>query len=199
MDDVALVEHRDSIRQSEGLFLVVGDENEGDAEPALDIFQFNLHLLAEFEVECSEWLVEQKHFGFYDKRAGQGNALALTSRKLSWRAIAVAFEANKCECVAGGCRAFLCANSADPQAVGNVVEHGHVRKKGVILKHRVDVAVEGRIGGDIFSEQLDSAARGLLESGNHAQDRRLARPGWAQHGEEFSGCNVEVNSVNCGH
>ena len=37
-------------------FLIVGDEDEGDARLCLQALQFDLHLLAQFQVECRQWL-----------------------------------------------------------------------------------------------------------------------------------------------
>ena len=49
--DPALVHDDDRVRHREGLFLVVRDEDEGDAELALDLDELALHALAQFEVE----------------------------------------------------------------------------------------------------------------------------------------------------
>ena len=59
--DAALVEHGDAVAHAERLVLVVGDEDEGDADLALDRLQLDLHLLAQLEVERAQRLVQQQH------------------------------------------------------------------------------------------------------------------------------------------
>ncbi len=67
----------------ERLFLVVGDEDEGDADLALDLAELQLHLLAQLLVQGAQGLVEQQHLRPADQGAGQGHALALAAGKLA--------------------------------------------------------------------------------------------------------------------
>ena len=82
LDDAAVVEDGDAVGHRQRLALVVGDEDEGDAELALQRLQLDLHLLAELEVERAERLVEQQHLRPVDQRAGERHALALAAGKL---------------------------------------------------------------------------------------------------------------------
>src|SRR5207249_4894904 len=61
--DAALVEDGDAVAHRQGLLLVVGDEDEGDADLALELLELDLHLLAQLEVECAEGFVEQQYAG----------------------------------------------------------------------------------------------------------------------------------------
>ena len=80
--DPAVVEHREPVAQGECLVLIVGDDDERDADLALDFLQLDLHLFAQFEIECAERLVEQQHPGTSDQRARQRHSLTLTARQL---------------------------------------------------------------------------------------------------------------------
>ncbi len=71
----------DAIRHRHRLLLVVGDEDEGDADLALDALQLDLHLLAQLEVERPERLVEQEHPWVVDQCARERDALLLARRK----------------------------------------------------------------------------------------------------------------------
>ena len=51
---------RDAVGEGHGFVLIVGDEEEGDADFALQRFQFALHLFAEVGVERGERFVEQQ-------------------------------------------------------------------------------------------------------------------------------------------
>ena len=77
--DAAVVEHRDPVAHGQGLVLVMGDEDEGDADLVLDRLQFDLHFLAEFEVERTERLVEEEHLGPVHEGSGESDPLALAA------------------------------------------------------------------------------------------------------------------------
>ena len=76
----------DAVGQGQRLFLVVGDEDEGDADGALQCAQLDLHLLAQLLVERAQRLVQQQHLRLADQRAGQGDALPLAAGQLMRRA-----------------------------------------------------------------------------------------------------------------
>jgi len=52
--------HGDPIGQAEGLLLVMGDEDEGAAERAVDAAQLRLHRLAQLEIEGAQRLVQEQ-------------------------------------------------------------------------------------------------------------------------------------------
>src|SRR6478672_3005690 len=74
-----------------------------------------------------------------------------------------------------------------------------MRKEGVVLKHRVDVALVGRHAFGGLAEDLDVTFCRLLETGNEAQAGGLARSGRAEHSEEFTLRNVEGDAVYSPH
>ncbi len=69
----------DAIAGHEGLLLVMGDVDERHSETALQLAQFDLELLAQFEVEGGERFVEEEHLRFVDDGAGEGDALFLSA------------------------------------------------------------------------------------------------------------------------
>ena len=73
---------RDAVAHHQRFFLIVGDVNKRDAHPALERAQFDLKLLAQFQIERPERLVEQQHARFVDDGAGQRDALFLATGKL---------------------------------------------------------------------------------------------------------------------
>ena len=77
------------------------DEQEGDADVALDRLELDLHLLAQLEVERAERLVEQQHLRAVDQRAGESHALALATGQLVGAAGAVVAEAHLLEGLLG--------------------------------------------------------------------------------------------------
>ena len=59
----AVAEHGDPRAHRQCLTLVVSDEDERDAHLTLDRAQLDLHLLAQLEVERTQWFVEQEDAG----------------------------------------------------------------------------------------------------------------------------------------
>ena len=80
--DFAITHHHDAIGHGQSLFLIVGDEDEGDPELTLQRFQFVLHLLAQLVIQCRKRLIEQQQTRFVDHRAGDGHALLLAAGEL---------------------------------------------------------------------------------------------------------------------
>ena len=58
LGQAAAVEQGDAVGHDQGLFLVVGDDDEGDADLVLQALQLELHLFPELLVEGAERLVE---------------------------------------------------------------------------------------------------------------------------------------------
>ena len=75
----AAVHDHDGVAHGEGLLLVVGDIDEGDAHLPLDLFQLHLHALAQLQVQRPQGLVQQQHLGPVDDGPGDGDALLLSA------------------------------------------------------------------------------------------------------------------------
>ena len=196
LDDLAVVENGDAIGHRQRFALVVGDEDEGDAELLLQRLQLLLHLLAELEVERAERLVEQQHLGPVHQRAGKRHALALAAGKLRRTALLVSGELDHGERVFRLGLALGLGHTLDPETIGDVLADRHVRKQRVVLEHRVDVALVGRHAFGGFAEDLDMTLVRLLEAGNETQAGRLARARGAEHGEELALGDVERDAVD---
>ena len=76
------------------------------------------------------------------------------------------------------------------------VAHGHVRVQGVVLEHHRDVAVAGWhvVDDPVTDRQL--AAGDLLQSGDHAECRRLAAPRRADEHHELAVLDDEIERVD---
>ena len=90
--DAARIHHRHQIGHGEGLFLVMGDEDGGDARLVMDMAQPDAQFLAHLGVQRAERLVQQQHARLDRQRAGQGHALALAARQLAGIAVAQTFQ-----------------------------------------------------------------------------------------------------------
>ncbi len=197
--DGAQVEHRDPVAHGQRLVLVVGDEDERDADVVLDRLQLDLHLLPELQVEGPEGLVQQEHLGPVHEGASQGHPLPLAAGELVGATVAVAAQPHAVEGLVGAALPFGLAHPLDPQPVLDVLADVHVREEGVVLEHRVDVPVVGRQVRDLPALQEHGARARRLEAGDHPQHRGLARSRRAEHGEELAVTDGEIDGVDGDH
>jgi len=71
-------------------------------------------------------------------------------------------------------------------AVSHVLCHAHVRKQRVILKNRIDAAIEGRDVGDILAVKHHIPMCRAIEARDQAQAGGLSGSGGAEQREEFT-------------
>ena len=122
------VHHRDPVTHRQGFLLVVGHVDERDPDLALNSFEFELHDVAEFQVQRAQRFIEEQGTGVIDQGAGQCNPLLLAAGQLCGLAFGEFGQSHHLEHVVnalgnGGPVLFLAAGT-----VGDVVPHGHVRK-----------------------------------------------------------------------
>ena len=182
------------------------DIDRGDVEPALQFAQFDPHLGAQFGVEVAERLVEQ-HDGRRERDgAGQCDALLLAARQHCEAGrlgeFAHLHQPQGALDILGdlGARQF-----AHPQAIGDIVEHGHMRPYRIGLEHHRDAALLGRnvaaLGRGIHRSAVDPDRPGgrLFEPGNRAQGRGLAAARGAQQGHVLAAPDGEADPVDRRH
>ena len=189
----------DAVRQRKRLFLIMGDENEGDADRLLQRSQLQLHLLPQFLVESAQWLVEQQHLGPLDQRPGKGHALAFAARKLGRAAPGVAGQLDQAQRLLHLGVDFRLREARLSQAEGDVSPHVEVRKDGVVLKHHVHGTPMGGNGQHGLAIDVDFAAVGRLQAGQHAQQGRFSATRGAEQGKKFAAPNFEARVIDGAH
>ena len=139
--DRALVHHRDAVGQDQRLFLVVGDEDRGEAEPALQAAHLELHGLAQLAVERAERLVEQQQARVEDDGAGERHALLLAAGELARQALLVARRARPAPAPRRpGARSRAVATLRISSGKATLRSHREMREQRVVLEHHADVA-----------------------------------------------------------
>ncbi len=91
---------------------------------------------------------------------------------------------------------LLLGEFAQLESERHVLEHRHMRVQRVILEHHGDVAVFRRQVVDDVTADIDVARGHFLESGDHAQRRRLAAAGRADQHNEFVVRDIEIDAAN---
>ncbi len=84
------------------------------------------------------------------------------------------------------------------QSVGDILFDGHVREQRVGLEHHIDRALVGRNIGHVGTIDIDAAGGWIIESGQHAQQRRLATARSTEHAEQLAPKNLQIYIVNGG-
>ena len=183
-------------RERHRLLLVVGHDHEGDAELVLDVQQLELRVLAQLLVERGERLVEQQELGALDQRARERDALALAAGELVRHALDERLHAHELQDVRHPVVDLALRDPVLPQTEGDVLLHVHVREERIGLEHHVDGPLVGRRRGDVHAVDPDAALGRALESGHHAQQRRLAGARAAEQAEDLAAVDVERDVVD---
>ena len=203
--DAAAVHHGHRVRHGQGLLLVVGDVDEGDAQLLLHALELHLHLLAQLQIQRAQRLVQQQHLRLVHQRAGDGDALLLAAGQLIDGALLIALHLHQLEHAVhapGDLLLFLAAGLhaqrlglLQVEAEGDVVEHVQMGEQRVLLKHRVDAALVRRNGQHVRALEQHAALVGHLKAADDAQKRRLAAARGAQQRDEFALANVQIDVV----
>ena len=199
LHELAVAQDGHLVRHGQRLFLIVGDVDEGHADPSMERLQLPAELGAELLVERRERLVEQEQVGLEDERAGQGDALLLTTGELPRRAVGEVGQVDEVERLAHPRRGLGPGDAADLERKADVVRHGQMREQGVTLKDHAEVAALRRQMGDHALVDEDVAGRRLDEPGDRHEDRRLAGPRRAQQREEIAAPDREGDVVDGAH
>src|SRR5690606_13074625 len=77
----------------------------------------------------------------------------------------------------------------------DVLAHRHVLERGVMLEAETDTAVLDRHLGDVTAVQFDRAAVRLFETGDHAQQGRLAGSARAEERGQATARDVDAYVV----
>ena len=158
-------DHR--VRHGEGLLLVMGDENKGDACGLLQVFQLLLHVLAQLQVESGQRLVQQQHLRPVDNGPCYGHTLLLSAGKAGNAALVKALQCHQIQHLADLLVNHIPLFLLFTKGKGDVFINIQMGEEGVTLKHRVDVALVGRqIVDPVSHEKHITGVRGLKPADN---------------------------------
>ena len=186
LEQAAHLHHADVVREREGLFLVVRDQDGRHADAPLHLAHGVAQLDADARIERAEGLVEQQHGRLVRERARHRDALLLAAGELAGVALVVALERDELQQLFAPL-APLCRRHA-PHAQGelDVLRHGHVAEQGVVLEHHAHAALPGGQLRDVAPMQRDAPVVDRREPRERAQQRALAAARRPKQHEEFA-------------
>ena len=120
-------------------------------------------------VEGAERLVEEKDARLRGERAGEGHALPLAAGQLGGVPVGEARELDELEQLVDALADLLLRPLPDREREGDVVAHGHVLERGVVLEDEPDVAPLGREPGSVLAREQHLPGVGALEPGHDPQ------------------------------
>ena len=190
-DLAALLHDRDPVAEQDGLVDVVGDEDDGLAEVALEALELLLERAAADGVDGAERLVHQQHGRVGGERAGDPDALLLAARELARVAVRhVLLEPDELDQLERAGALALAVPAEQPRDGGDVVGDRAVREQPGLLDDVADPPpelVHGHLA-DVLAVELDRAAGGLDQAVDHPQRGRLPAARRAQqHGDLAAG------------
>jgi hypothetical protein len=181
----------------------VGDVEGGDGEALVQATDLEAHLLAQARVEVGERLVEQQDLGLHHEGPRHRHPLLLAPRELARIARAVAGELHHLEHLLDLALAVAARDPREPQAVGHVLRHRHVRPERVALEDHRHAPPLGRDherrGGEHAVADADLAAVGREEAGDQAQRGGLAAAGGPEERDQLARAHRQVEAGHRGH
>src|SRR3954470_6442717 len=127
--------------------------------------------------------------------ARERDPLALAAAELAGVARLVAAQADDPEQLVDLRRDLGLRALVDAQPEGDVLAHGHVLERRVVLEDEADAAALRGQGGGVLVRDDDAPGVGQLEAGDHAQQRRLARAAGPEQRSERAVLHVEGDVV----
>jgi len=128
----------------------------------LEELQFGAEPLARPLIDRGQRLIQQQHPRLRRQRAGQGHALLLPPAQGQRSAFQQCGEAEQVGEFQDGAVDFGRGSLLQPQGEGNVVVHGQVGEKGIVLGHVADVSFLGFQAGDVPPVQPDPPTNTVL-------------------------------------
>ena len=188
LHDPAALHHANAVRHRQRLFLIVGDQNKGDAQLTLQGQQFDLHVTAQLFVQRRHRFIQQQQLGLVDDGARQGHALLLAARHFIGAARAITGQAHGFQRPVNraGDRRTRQPWPLLAQAIGDIVKHAQMRKQRIMLKHHVDRAAIGRQIVDPHPVQQHIARGWHLKPRQHPQGGGLAAPRRAEKRQKLA-------------
>lgn len=189
LDEFSVLQDRHAVREVQGLFLVVGHEDGGDAGAVVQFAQPAAQLAADLGVQGAERFVQQQHLGLDGQGARQSDPLALTAGKLRGEALVQPFELHELQQVGDTVGDLGLGRLLRPlphrEAERDVLGDRHVAEQGVVLKHHPHLPPPHGQRQEVLPGESHLASVGLLQPCQNAQQRGLARARRPQQRQEL--------------
>ena len=153
----AVVDDRDLVGDLHRLVLVVRDEDGRHVDDVVELAKPLAELGADARVERAERLVEEEHLRLGRERASEAHALTLAAGELRRVAVPEVLELDEVQELVDALGDLGLRPLAHLQPERDVVPHGHVLERGVVLEDEADVSLLRRERGRVLAREEDLA------------------------------------------
>ena len=209
LDDASEVHHRDVMREVLDHREVVGDEQVGNAELALQLLEQVEDLRLHRHVECGGRLVTDQQFGLHGKRPRDCDALALAAGKL----VRITVDRIRRQAdlgkqrehrLAGVAVAMVDAERRDALGDDLADAQARVERSERVLEHHLHVPAHGAQPLPLETDQFaateaDAARRRHDQLEQRLADGRLAAARFADQRQRTAGRDVQRHAVDRAH
>ena len=149
LDDRALVHDDDAVGHDHGFRLVVGHQDERQADGLVQGLELDLHGFPQLGVQGRKRFVQKQDFRVAYQRAGERHPLLLSTRQHVRTLGGLRVEFDHLQRLGRARGNLVPGQSHSLKPVKDVLIDRQMRKQGVVLEHRVHVAPVRREGGDV--------------------------------------------------
>ena len=191
----ALAHDHDLVRHGKCLFLIMGDIYKSDSELVVHVLELDLHLLAHFQIQGAQRLVQEQDLRLIDQGTRDRDPLLLSAGQSLDSAALKSLEIHEFQDPADLAVDHIPGDLFLPQAKGNIIVNIHVRKKGVPLKNSIDRPFVRRQADNRFPVQQDIALRRHIKSRDHPQCCCLSAARRSQKRDKFAAFYFQVKII----
>ena len=171
------------------------DVNKRDSRLLLNVFQLVLHILAQFQIQRRQRLVQKQHARIVDQRTGNCHTLLLSARKGRHRTLFKAFQIHHCEHRLHALDDLFFLDLLHPQTERHIFKNIQMRKKRVFLKHGIHRSLVRWNILDILSVKNHASLIRRQKSADDTQCGRFPAPGRTEEGHKLLVVNRKIDSL----
>ena len=198
LQEPPLVHHRHPVGNRQRLFLVVGDIDGGDPQAVDHGADLGAQMGADLGVERRQRLVQQQNRRIGRQRPGQRHALLLAAGKLVGITVLHTAKPGQFAQLLDPFGDLALGTAPDAERETDVLGDGLGREQGIGLEDEPDLALGRRQALDPPAVDRQFTRIGLGETGDDAQQRRLAATAGADEGDELARGDIHRDVVHRG-
>ncbi|MNS98400.1 hypothetical protein D3C72_1327660 [compost metagenome] len=164
----------------------MGDDQSGDLQPLLQVFQLGPHRDAQGRIEIGERLVQKQDIRFLDQRSSQRHTLLLTAGKLRGPPVEQRADLHEACRLLHPPRRLLARHILETQRKGDVLPHRQIGIKRIGLEDDADIAVARIDAVDVVAVEGDLSAGRRVKPGEQEKRGRFSASRRAENGDEFA-------------
>src|SRR5690606_21330874 len=180
-----------AVRHGQRLFLVVRNEDGGNAGLALDFLDLDAHFLPHIGIEGRKRLVKEKHLRLENNGTREGNALLLPARKLRGQLLLAAGKPDHFQGPAKLAGNLGLGYVAVFQPERDIVENILVWKQSIALEDQPDIALVDRHVVNAPPADRNPALGDVDQARDRAQNGGFAASRGPEKRDETSRCDCE--------